>query len=243
MTTNPKISVVCPTYKMKDGLSNKFLVEFLSNLTHQTYKNFEVIISDQSEDRLLEDICQVFRYCLEIKYVRNETGARTAANNVNFGIKHATGDIVKLLYMDDFFVDGNALAKIARAFSENEGKWLISGFVCCNQERDRFYNSRQPWYGNKFVNGDNTTGNPSNYSVRRECALEMDENLKWIVDGEYFYRSYYHYGDPIMLADILVCFREHGDSAFLKPEFAQLDASERQYCVDKFSGVVEQKLI
>jgi hypothetical protein len=71
----------------------------------------------------------------------------------------------------------------------------------------------------------------------------MDENLAWIVDGEYFYRSYHHYGMPIMLSDILVCFRDHGDSSFKKDSFRELDARERQYCVEKFSGVVEHKLI
>ena len=47
----------------------------------------------------------------------------------------------------------------------------------------------------------------------------MDEKLQWIVDGEYFYRSYYYYDDPIIVDDILVCFREHKASAFLDPEF------------------------
>ena len=46
-----------------------------------------------------------------------------------------------------------------------------------------------------------------------------------------------------MINDTLVCFRDHGDSAFKRPELQELDAKERQYCRDKFSGVVEHKLI
>ena len=239
----PKISVCVPVYTMKDNMSEKFLVEFFSNLVEQTFKDFEVIVSDQSTFDHLSSIVDTFSHVLDIKYVRNTSEKKSAANNVNYAIKHAKGEIVKLLYMDDFFVDPNALGKIAKAFEDNLGKWLISGFVCCNENRSQFYNSREPWYGNAYVNGDNVTGNPSNYSVRRECALEMDENLAWIVDGEYFYRSYYHYGMPIMLSDILVCFRDHGDSSFKKESFRELDARERQYCVEKFSGVVEHKLI
>lgn len=239
----PKISVCVPVYTMKDNMSEKFLVEFFSNLVEQTFKDFEVVVSDQSTFDHLRSITDTFSHVLDINYIRNTCEKKSAANNVNHAVKHAKGEIVKLLYMDDFFVDPNALAKIAKAFDENSGKWLIAGFVNCNEERSQFYNPRTPWYGNAYVNGDNTTGNPSNYSVRRECALEMDENLAWIVDGEYFYRSYYHYGMPIMLDDILVCFRDHGDSSFKKDSFRELDAKERQYCVDKFSGVVEQKLI
>lgn len=240
----PKISICVPVYTMKDGRSEKFLVEFFSNLVNQTFRDFEVVVSDQSTFDHLRTITDVFSHVLNINYIRNTSDKKNAANNVNHAIKHAKGEIVKLLYMDDFFVDPNALSKIAKAFDDNpEGKWLIGGFVCCNEDRSLFYNAREPWYGNAYVNGDNTTGNPSNYAVRRNCALEMDENLAWIVDGEYFYRSYYHYGMPVMIKDILVCFRDHGDSSFKKDSFRELDAKERQYCVDKFSGVVEHKLI
>ena len=239
-----KISICCPVYTMEGNRSEKFLVEYLSNLTFQTFKDFEVVISDQSTFDNLKNIVTTFEHALNVRYIRNTSEKKNAANNVNSAIRHATGEIVKLLYMDDFFVDALALQKINDSFDSNpEGKWFISGFTHCNEDRTQFFNTKRPWYGNKYVNGDNTTGNPSNYAVRRECALEMDENLLWIVDGEYFYRSFYHYGDPIMIPDVLVCFRDHGDSAFKRPELRELDIKERRYCVDKFSRPVAQKLI
>jgi glycosyltransferase involved in cell wall biosynthesis len=228
---------------MKDGLAEKFLVEYLSQFFYQTHRDFELVFSDQSPGDNLKSIIDTFRYIYDIKYVKNTSGVKNAANNVNNAIPHATGSIVKLLYMDDFFIDPEALAKINRAFAEQSGEWLIAGFGHCDQSRTNYFNFKKPWYGNKYVNGDNTTGNPSNYAVRRESALAMDENLLWIVDGEYFYRSYYHYGDPIMIQDFLVCFRDHGDSAFKRPDLRELDAKERQYCVDKYQSVVEQQLL
>lgn len=212
-------SIICPVYKMKDQLCEKFLVEYLSNLAMQTFKNFEVVVSDQSEDDLLKNICNVFSYALNIKHVRNLSTVKNAAANVNFAINYATGKIIKLLYVDDFFTRPDALEVIKKAFDEKNGKWLISGFVHCNDDRSNYYDARKPSYNDKRPLGDNTTGNPSNYSVRRECVLMMDEKLQWIVDGEYFYRSYYYYDDPIIVDDILVCFREHKASAFLDPEF------------------------
>lgn len=240
----PEISICIPVYTMNNNKGEKFLIQCLSNLVEQSYTNFEVVISDQSIDDKQKNICDNFSYALNIKHVRNNSNVKNAANNVNNAIRHATGKIIKLLYVDDFFVDKHALLKIKKAFDEYPyGKWLIAGFCCSNEERTEMYNFREPWYGNKHVNGDNVTGNPSNYSVRREHALEMDENLKWIVDGEYFWRSCFHYGDPILLKDVLVCFRDHGDSAFKDPKFRELDTIERKYCVDKYSGIVEQKLI
>jgi hypothetical protein len=227
---------------MKGKTAEKFLVEYLSHLMYQSFKDFDIVISDQSEGDNLKEICDIFSHVLDIKYFKNKSRVKNAANNVNNAVRHATGEIVKLLYMDDFFVDQEALKKISDAFDNNpEGKWLISGFTHSNEDRTQYFDTRLPWYENKYVNGDNTTGNPSNYSVRRDCAIKMDDNLLWIVDGEYFYRSYYYHGDPIKLNDILVCFREHGSSAFRDPKFQELDAKERQYCIDKYITGVPPK--
>ena len=240
--TMSKISICCPVYTMKDNTAEKFLVEYFSHLIYQSFRDFDIVISDQSEGNNLKTICDTFSHVLDIKYFKNTDGKKNAANNVNNAVRHATGEIIKLIYMDDFLVDQNALRKIAYAFDNNpEGKWFISGFTHCNEDRTEYFDTRKPWYGNKYVNGDNTTGNPSNYAVRRDCAIEMDDNLLWIVDGEYFYRSYYYHGDPIMIDDVLVCFREHGSSAFRDPKFQELDAKERQYCIDKYNGTMPTK--
>ena len=227
---------------MKDKTAERFLVEYFSHLMYQTFKDFNVVISDQSDGDNLKTICDTFSHVLNIKYIKNTSNKKNAGNNVNNAVKHATGEIIKLLYMDDYFVDQDALLKISNAFDSNpDGKWFISGFTHSNEDRTEFFDTRRPWYGNKYVNGDNTTGNPSNYAVRNSCAIEMDDDLLWIVDGEYFYRSYYYHGDPIMLDDVLVCFREHGSSAFRDPKFQELDAKERQYCIDKYNGIMPTK--
>ena len=227
---------------MKGNTAEKFLVEYFSHLLYQSFKDFDIVISDQSESDNLKQICDTFSHVLDIKYVKNTSGKKNAANNVNNAVRHATGSIIKLLYMDDFFVDQNALLKISDAFDANpDGKWFISGFTHSNEDRTQFFDTRHPWYENKYVNGDNTTGNPSNYAVRNECALEMDDDLLWIVDGEYFYRSYFYHGDPIKLNDVLVCFREHTSSAFRDPKFIELDAKERQYCIDKYNKGMPSK--
>jgi GT2 family glycosyltransferase len=228
---------------MKGKTAEKFLVEYFSHLMYQSFKDFDIVISDQSEGDNLKAICDTFSHVLDIKYFKNTSGKKNAANNVNNAVRHATGDIIKLLYMDDFFVDQDALLKIINAFERTnpDGKWLISGFTHCNEDRTQYFDTRRPWYGNKYVNGDNTTGNPSNYAVRNNCAIEMDDDLLWIVDGEYFYRSYYYHGDPIMIDDVLVCFREHGSSAFQDPKFQELDAKERQYCINKYNGIMPTK--
>lgn len=231
---NKKISVCVPIYTMQNKLSEKLLVEYFSHLIFQTFKDFEIIVSDQSENDNLEQICNIFANVLDIKYHKNRSNIKNAANNINFAMSKATGEIIKILYMDDFFVDNRALEKIYNGFQHSPEKWMIVGFTHCDMDRSRFYDTRTPWYGNKYVNGDNTTGNPSTYAVRRNSLLYMDENLLWLVDGEYFYRSFHYHGDPIIINDILVAFREHPNSAFLDPKYRELDEKERKYCLEKY---------
>jgi len=235
-----KVSICVPVYSMSDGLCEKFLVEFLSHLMYQQYKNFEVIVSDQStykNDYAFEKICTAFSYIYDIKYVTAYT-ATCAAENVNTALKYASGDIIKLMYVDDFFVDTTALSIIVDGFIKNpNNKWSICGFTHCNQDKTQFWDTRVPWYGNRYVNGDNTTGNPSTYAIRKGYELEMDTNLKFIVDGEYFYRSFYHYGDPIIISDTLVAFREHECSAFRDPALIALRESEMKYCEEKYKNL------
>ncbi len=107
--------VYLPTLKSSD-ISNSVASSLLSpNLNplpmdwRLRILDFEVVISDQSTFDNLRSIVDTFDHVLNIRYVRNTSEKKNAANNVNSAVRHATGDIVKLLYMDDFFVDPFAL--------------------------------------------------------------------------------------------------------------------------------------
>ena len=91
----PKISICCPVYTMNGTRAEKFLVEYLSHLIFQSFKDFEVVISDQSTFDNLRSIVDTFDHVLNIRYVRNTSEKKNAANNVNSAVRHATGDIVK----------------------------------------------------------------------------------------------------------------------------------------------------
>ena len=94
MDTNPKISVVVPIHNMADG--DKFLWRLVNSLVAQTFKDWELIIT--KEGRMAE--------------------------NTNAGIKRARGEIVKILYLDDYFAHENALKEIVENF---KGGWLATG--------------------------------------------------------------------------------------------------------------------
>lgn len=235
--TTPKLSVCIPVYPRNDGLIEKFLTESFVILINQNFKDFNIIVSDQSSSNKILDLCENFSSLLKIKYVKNESKTPSLANNMNNALRNADGEIVKILFQDDFLIRYDALEKIVQGFENSAKKWLLTGFTHCNSDRSKFFDTRIPWFGNKYVNGDNTTGNPSTYAVKREFVVEMDENLKFLVDGELFYRTYFLHGDPIIINEILVSFREHEHSSFDKPEFYNLLEKEKQYCVEKYKNL------
>ena len=242
--TIPKISICTAVHKMKYGLCEKFLVEFFEELRNQTFKDFDIIVADQSDTDELKLICEEYSTLFNIKYFKNIKGLNSIADNVNLAISNATGEIVKILFVDDFFVEPSGLQDTWDAFQANpDKKWLIAGFVNCNEDRTNFYNHRYANFDNPIPNGDNWAGNPSSYSIHKECLLYMDEKLRFIVDSELFERSYLYYGPPIILNKVIHCFRNHRESAYGNQIFHYLELAEKKYVEEKFKKLMLEQQI
>ena len=66
-------SIAIPTYGY-GGKGSEFLEFSFNKLKNQTFKNFEVVISDHSIDDTIKDICDKWSSDLDINYTRNEEG-------------------------------------------------------------------------------------------------------------------------------------------------------------------------
>ena len=63
-----KISICIPTYEM-GGYGVEYLNHSLNILSKQTYQDFEIVISDQSENNDIKDLCKKCKVRLNIKNV------------------------------------------------------------------------------------------------------------------------------------------------------------------------------
>jgi len=91
---NPKVSVIIPTLNRYE-----YLNDVLLDLEKQSYKNFEVLIVDQSEPFRSEFYC---KWNLDLKVWQQKEKALWMARN--FAINKASGAYI-LLYDDDSLVD------------------------------------------------------------------------------------------------------------------------------------------
>ena len=78
----PYFSIFTPTH------NPRYLLRAAESLAAQTFKDFEVVVSDQSTFDNLRSITDTFSHVLNINYVRNTSDKKNAANNVKIGRAH-----------------------------------------------------------------------------------------------------------------------------------------------------------
>jgi GalNAc5-diNAcBac-PP-undecaprenol beta-1,3-glucosyltransferase len=92
---NPKVSVIIPT------IGRESLIEALESVLNQTYKNLEIIITDDTEDGRARAKIEKYLTDSRIKYVINTKYKHGPAGNKNNGLDQITGEYFTFLDDDD----------------------------------------------------------------------------------------------------------------------------------------------
>lgn len=145
-----------------------FLKRLLQSLDEQTFRDFEVVIT-------------------------REGGM---AANTNAAIRKSQGELVKILYQDDYLAHPDALQMISDAF---DGDWLVTG--CAHDPGTHTHYAR---YNDRIHEGINTIGSPSVLTLKNDKPLLFDEGLTWLLDCDLYKRLYEKHGPPTILDDINV---------------------------------------
>src|SRR5258706_15839464 len=97
------VSICIPAYQ-----EAALLYRALESVFSQTFSDFEVIVTDDSETSVVQDlIARDFRDP-RLKYLRNKERL-DSPNNWNKSIDLATGELVKMLHQDDWFSSNYSL--------------------------------------------------------------------------------------------------------------------------------------
>ena len=182
-----------------------FLTRCLVSIEDQAFKDYEIIITKSGK----------------------------MAENTNAGIKKATGEIIKILYMDDRLAHPDSLKNIADNF---KGGWLATG--CVHDLGDGVF--RHPHLaryegvlpGPKILN---TIGSPSVVAIENKDPLLFDESMTWVLDIDYYQRLFKRYGEPTILDsyDVVLGCGDHQVTNILSKEDKE---SEEQYFINKLNG-------
>lgn len=218
-----RISVAVPTYAMPNA--EFFMRRLLDSLWVQNMQDFEIVVTDNSDDDVVESVCR--RYVTGIRYLRNPRKGMAA--NTNEAIRQSSGRMVKILYMDDYMAHPDALGRMYRDF---DGRWLVTG--CGHAGTDGVpTHVHYPTYSPDIHTGNNTIGSPSVLTILNDDPLMFDENLGFLLDCDYYRRMFDLYGSPTISDDVGVIIGIHDDQVSNSMTGGE-KLAEHRYMIDKF---------
>lgn len=190
MTEAPLISICIPAYKR-----TTFLDRLLNSISLQTFKDFEIIMTDDSPDDAVRDLCRQYANRISIDYYRNPLPLGTP-ENWNEGIRKARGEWIKIMHDDDWFADEKSLHGYAECISLNPSASFIFSayrnvYLELNKSKEVYLNSFR--YKALLKNpvtlfSSNIIGPPSVVIHKRENKILYDNNVKWVVDIDFYIR-------------------------------------------------------
>jgi hypothetical protein len=206
----PFFSISIPTYGY-NGKGQDFLNFSFMKLLSQSFKDYEIIISDHSVDSTIKDLCDEWCDKLPIKYFPNEHGRGIISPNINNAMSRCSGKWIKILFQDDFLYDNDSLQNQHDYILKNKNViWFFSKFYHSN-DGFNFYRLYNPIWNLNVWSGNNTLGCPSGLTIKNENIIFFDEGLNWFMDCDYYQRMFQKYGPPNILEKITVVNRTWGN--------------------------------
>ena len=201
-----KVSICIPAYEQPYNLD-----KCLKSILKQTFKDYEVIITDDSKESNLFDIVEKYIEDMDIKYIKN-TLSKGSPENWNKAISLATGKYIKILHHDDSFKNNNSLNKFIELIERNKDNKIV---FCSSSHIDNNDNYLSSHILDKekmqkikqdpdvLIFG-NVIGAPSTMMYENTIGLTFDNRMKWLVDIDFYIRLLRN-NNFIYTQDELIC--------------------------------------
>jgi glycosyltransferase involved in cell wall biosynthesis len=202
----PKVSICIPTYRQVEYLGNT-----LESISTQSFLDYEVVITDDSEDNSVEELLKSKKWLFNVRYIRNDKRLGSPSN-WNKAIKHASGEYIKILHHDEWFPHKGCLKNfVAMLDTKPTANFAFSSTIICGPDKVK---KRIHSPGEKSVNRfredinrlfpHNLIGSPGATIYRKSVNLEYDSNLKWVVDLEFYIKLLKQNADFVYCEEPLV---------------------------------------
>jgi glycosyltransferase involved in cell wall biosynthesis len=216
------------------NIGSIFLEDSFNILAKQSFKDFEVVISDHSSNDAIKELCDKYKDLINIKYHKNIDNLGSSSANINNAIRHASGKLIKVLFQDDFLFNEDSLKITVSNFNIEKDTWLVSR---CEHSNDgkTFIRDFKPHYNDNIHLGLNTISSPSVLTILNHNPLFFDENLIWLMDCDYYKRYYLKYGLPKILNAITVVNRMGEHQVTNSIVNREIEIKELKYVKQKFN--------
>lgn len=182
-----KVSICIPTYENQEEVKR-----LLDSTREQTFEDVEIIITDDSRDKLIEDYVRMLittdgRIGRKINYIHNQEPLGHIFN-WNAAISRAHGEYIKIMFSDDWFTYPYSLEKLVRLLEERPevslafcGSMQVSKGEAYARRPEAGYAERlKEDYRYLFIS--NQIGAPSDTLYRNSPQIRFDERSNWASD-------------------------------------------------------------
>ncbi len=206
MISNPLISICIPAYKNID-----FLKRLLDSIGTQRFREFEVVVTDDSPDEAVGRLCGEYALHFPLRYFRNERQLGTP-ENWNEAVRKAGGEWIKIMHDDDWFQDEESLSAFAAAAQAHPDAPFIfcayrDVFLDKGGERLMFVPARRYRVFLRepaVLFARNIVGPPSAVLYKRSLPVRFDPAIKWVVDIDFYIRVLAGGGKPFYIDKVCV---------------------------------------
>jgi glycosyltransferase involved in cell wall biosynthesis len=203
----PVVSICIPTYKQIECLG-----KCLDSVLMQDYKDFELIISDDTPDDSVKDFIFKRLNGVNFSYFHHQPSLGSP-DNWNFAIENAKGDYIKIMHHDDFFTSETSLKEMVMLLDENPDVnlafcaarvWYINRNLefesrCSAADLSRIQIDFYYLFFSNLINAPSTT------IYRNGLNLKFDERLKWLVDVDFYISLLENNNNVAYIDSKLVC--------------------------------------
>ena len=236
----PKVSICIPVYKQPN-----LLRRLLDSVLAQTYKDYEIIVTDDSPDEAVKEVCgEYIAKKAPLAYFKNAERKGTP-ENWNEAVSHANGRYIKMMHHDDWFYDEAALGNFVKMLDENPSADLAFGpswnYAEDNTLIDRWVPDKKDLMAviaePKILLRRNLLGTPSVTIYRKDINIVFDTALKWLVDLDFYIAVLERNRSLIYSPDAKTCIGlgTHNVTNQCKGN-AQVEMFETLYVYDKYKS-------
>ena len=199
------ISICIPAYSRVN-----YLKRLLDSILHQSYRHFEVVITDDSPDSAVYDLVHAHPLRDLVCYFKNDPLLGTP-ENWNESIRRAKGEWIKLMHDDDWFRDGESLEAFVQAIKKSNANFYFSAYDNVFPDGRRMQVKTTAGFIRRLNRNPgillaaNRIGPPSTVIFRNDPNIIFDKRFRWVVDLDFYMRYLKTHGPAAYIPKPLVC--------------------------------------
>lgn len=239
----PKVSICIPTYKQPT-----LLKKVLQSIVEQTFTDYEIIISDDTPDNSIETVLNEFNFGNQLNYINHNPSLGSPAN-WNYALKQAKGAYIKIMHHDDYFTNPDSLSEFVALLDSNpKASFGFSStkidLLQLNMIKYHYCSIKQLNYikinpNDLFII--NVIGAPSSTIIRNKLNILFDEQLKWLVDVDWYMRIIKQNNNIIYSSKPLICTIHGAEGQTTQEVIAEKGLQIREHVV-VFTKIFNQHL-